>query len=102
MACGQYPSLWQYWINGQFFDAVNCPFETGLGPLVWGLMVVGGIGLYLTIVTESLIVPLVLFIIIGSVVVVALPAVGIQLAGIVLLLGLAVAGYFLVLRSRGR
>jgi hypothetical protein len=99
MACGDYGAYQEFWINGQFFDAVFCPFGDVLGGVGFALFVFGAIGLSLYIYSGSVVMPLVLTLILGSVVVTQLPSIAAQLVGAVVLLGIAIAGYLIVIRS---
>lgn len=101
MACTDYTAYWEFWRHGQFFDAVSCPFVEALGGPLFAMLVFGPALLGMYIYSGSIILPLVLTLILGSVVVVQLPSVALQLFGIVILLSIAGAGYLLVQRSEG-
>jgi hypothetical protein len=98
MACTDYPEYWQFLANFQFFDAIYCPFADLVGPLLFPLLVFGGLGVALYVYSNSLIMPLTLSIILGGVVVVQLPSGPVRLIGIVVLFGVGMAGYMLVQR----
>lgn len=98
MACSDYSKLTEFWVNGQFFDAIFCPFGDALGGVVFALIFFGAIGLALYIFSGSLVMPLVLTLILGAVVVSQLPSLAAQLVGAVVLVGIAIAGYMTVMR----
>lgn len=96
-SCGQYDAFWEYLVNGQFFDAVYCPYGATMG-VVFPLIVFASLGMSMYIYSGSIALPLALTLILGSVVVTQLPGLAAQLVGIVVLLGLAAAGYVLIIR----
>lgn len=88
-------------ISGQFWDAVVCTFSEPMGGVViFGLFVWGGVGAALYLFSGSAIIPLSLTLILGSVVVTQLPGPAVQLVGVLGLLVIAGALYYLVV-SRG-
>lgn len=98
MPCGDFPLYRQFWYEGQFLDAVYCPFADQLGVVVVGLMVFGalGIGMYISSGTPT--VPITVAIILAAVVFVQLPAGAVQFAGIAIVFALGVIGYLIVQR----
>ena len=100
MACGDYATYAEFIREGQMFDALYCPFGDQLGGTLFALMVFGAIGMSLYIYSGSVVLPLVLFLIVGSVIIVQLPSAAVQLVGIVILLGITGIGYLMVQRTR--
>jgi hypothetical protein len=98
MACSDYASWSEFIAQGQFFDALICPFVDSMGVALAGLMVFGTIGLALYIYSGGIELPLVVGIIVGAGVVTQVPAIASQIVGIVLVLGIALAGYVLIMR----
>jgi len=98
MACSDYASWSEFIAQGQFFDALICPFVDSMGVALAGLMVFGTIGLALYIYSGGIELPLVVGIIAGAGVVTQVPAIASQIVGIVLVLGIALAGYVLIMR----
>lgn len=87
-------------VSGEFFQGIVCTFSEPLGLALFAGIVYGAIGLSLYIFSGSAILPLTLTIVLGGVVVVQLPGPMVQFVGVVALLLLAAAGYYLV-TSRG-
>lgn len=98
MACGDFPEYYQYLLNGQFFDAVYCPYGNVMGGVTLALLFFAPIGLALYIFSGSIILPFVLFIILGSVIVIQLPGMVASLVGAVALLVIAIGGTLVILR----
>jgi hypothetical protein len=66
MACSDYASWSEFIAQGQFFDALICPFVDSMGVALAGLMVFGTIGLALYIYSGGIELPLVVGIIVGA------------------------------------
>jgi len=66
MACSDYASWSEFIAQGQFFDALICPFVDSMGVALAGLMVFGTIGLALYIYSGGIELPLVVGIIAGA------------------------------------
>lgn len=96
MSCTDFSSYGEFLRAGQFFDAVYCPFGDLLGGAVFALLFFGVIALALYVYTDSVAVPVVVTILIGSVVVVQLPPEAVNITGIMLVLGIVGAGYLIV------
>jgi len=98
MACGDYSAYWRYLINGQLFDALYCPFGDLLGGVTLALLFFSPLAMALYIYSGSIILPFVMFLILGSVVVVQLPGAATTLIGAVALLTIAVVGTAMILK----
>lgn len=99
MACSDFSTYKEFIDAGQFWDAIVCPYADQMGMVVFALVVYAAIAFALYYYSETVMMPLVLTIILGSVVIVKLPGIAVQLAAVVLLLILALAGYLLVIKS---
>lgn len=101
MPCGDYGSelsdLTTALVDGKFFDAITCAYANEMGGALFALMVFGALAISLNTYSGSVIVPVVLVIIMGSVILVTLPSSAVQLAGIVILLTVTVGGYMMLL-----
>lgn len=98
MACGDYATYWEFLINGAFFDAIYCPFGDLLGGVVVALLFFAPLAMGMYIFSGSIILPFVLFLILGSVVVAQLPGAAATVAGAIALLVIAVAGSAMILK----
>lgn len=98
MACTDYDTYWEFMINWQFYDAIYCLYGDHVGYLLFPFLVYGALATSLYIYAGSLIMPLVLTIILGGVVVVQLPPGPIRFIAVIVLFGVALAGYLLVQR----
>jgi len=96
MTCGDYARLSEYWIQGQFFDAVTCPYVQAMPGELFALMVFAPIGLGLYIASGSVKVPLVVTIIVGAAIIPQLPGPAVNIAGITTVLGGALVAMSLV------
>lgn len=95
MSCTQWSGQWgEALTNGAFLDAILCPYQTQVGGVVFGLFVYGVVMTALYIRTDSVIAPLVGTIVVGVLLIPQLPAGGFQIIAAVLILALAVGGYF--------
>lgn len=101
MACGDYATYNDFLRNGQFMDAIICPYADQMGMMVFAMLVYGAISLSLYIYTGSIIIPLVLAILIGGIVLIELPAIAVNLAVLVAVVALAVGVYLLYRRAEG-
>lgn len=101
MACTDYTSYGDFLIEGQFLDAIICPYQEQMGFLVFAMMVYLAIAASLYIYTGGITIPLVVSILVGAVVVVNLPSVAVQFAVIVAVLIISVGVYLLVRRAEG-
>lgn len=96
MACGQYPKHpIEYWLDWQFVDGVTCYYGDQIGVSVFMLVFFLGTFLGLYQASGSVMLPVVVLIVLAPVVVVLLPAIGVQFAVVILILMLAVAGFWL-------
>lgn len=101
MACTDYTSYGDFLVNGQFMDAIICPFSDQLGFLVFSMMVYVAIAASLYIYTGGVTVPLIVSILVGAIVIVNLPSIAVKLAVIVALLVVTIGVYLLVRRAEG-
>lgn len=99
MACGDFDVYREFWIEGQFLDAVICPFTDTMGMPIFALLLLGGVGLVLAVWSGSMVLPIVVFLFVGGAVIASLPSVGLQVAGIVVLLGTAIGLWLLIQRA---
>lgn len=93
MSCNDYSSYAEFWTNFQPMDGVICPFADLLGMSVFALFAVGAVGTAFYVYTDSISLPAVLVIIIGSVVLVELPAGAINLTVLAILGAVSAAVY---------
>jgi hypothetical protein len=100
MACGDYATYLEYWLAGQFQDAVICPYQETMTMPVFALFVFGGIGISLYIYADGVSLPLALLVILGGLVVPQLPGPAVQLIAVAALLAIMIAGYLLQSRTR--
>lgn len=98
MACGDYTEYWEFLTNGQFFDAIYCPYGDLLGGVVLALLFFAPSAMALYIYSGSIILPFVLFLILGSVVIVQLPGAATTIVGAVALLVIAIVGTAMILK----
>lgn len=103
MACGDHQEYWQYLANGQFFDAVNCPYADTLGTELWALLVFGALMLALYVNGNGDVSrPLVIAIVGGGIVLSQIPSQAVQLAVVVALITIGGLGFLVTMRLRGR
>lgn len=82
-------------LGSEYIDAITCPYDEILGPLVFGLFIYGSVMMGLYVRTRSAVIPAVVTIFVGAVAVSRIPSQAIQILGIALILALTVAGYYL-------
>jgi len=100
MPCGAYPNHpIEYWLDFRFVDGTVCAFGDQIGVSVTMLMFFGVTFLALYQSTNSVLVPVAVLIVLAPLVVALLPAIGFQFATVVMVLGLAVVGYFAYLAA---
>lgn len=100
MPCSDYSEYGDFMTNGQFFDAIYCPFADQMGVALAGLIFFGAIGLSLYIYTDSIAVPLSVAVVVGAAFMTTVPAIAVNIVMIAGLLGITVAGFFLVMRLK--
>lgn len=98
MSCNDYSTYWEFLSNGQFFDAVTCPYFDQMGIPLTSMIAFAAIGLGLYVYSGSMALPLAVAILVGAALLAVVPGIGVNLVGIALVLGLAVAGFILVRR----
>ena len=99
--CGEYSSLWEFFVEGAFVDGWLCAMTGGdatTALLLFGL-IFGGIELSLFVSTGSIVLPSVLAILLGGVMFGLLPATLVNLALIAVLLLLGALGLLIAFRS---
>lgn len=100
MACGAYPDHpIEYFLNWQFVDGAVCYYGDQIGLAVFFLVFFGATFLGLQQATGSTMLPVVVLIVLAPLVVFALPALGIQFLTIVVVLMMAVGGFWIYLRA---
>lgn len=99
MACSDYSKLIDFWTNWQWFDGINCFFADQLGQSVIAFIFFGVTGISLYLSTGSIVVPTVIGIIIGGVAFALLPAYGIEVGLILIVMVGGGAMYFLARRA---
>lgn len=101
MACSDFSSYTEFIRNGQFMDAIICPYADQMGMMVFAMLVYGAISTSLYIYTGSIIIPLVLAILIGAIVMIELPAIAANIAVLAAVVVIAVGVYLLYRRAEG-
>jgi len=100
MPCGAYPDHpIKYWLEWRFVDGAVCPFGDQIGVSVTMLLFFGVTFLTLYQSTDSVLVPVAVLIVLAPLVMTLLPAVGFQFGVIILVLGLAVVGFYAYLAA---
>lgn len=96
MECSKYQdSLREAWLNGDFYEAIVCPYDDQMGALTFGLFIYGAVMMGLYIRTGNAIVPTVITIVAGTVAVSRIPSRAVQIVVIALMLIFTTGGYFL-------
>ncbi len=85
------------WEAGEFLNGIICPYDLQLGPLVFGLLVYGGIMTGIYVRTQSLTLPMAVTVIGGTVAVSQIPSQAVQVMVIAIVLG-GTAGLYLFTR----
>ena len=102
MACGDYPQHpFQYFTDWRFLDGIVCYYGDQLGVSVFMLVFFTTTFLGLYQASGSVMLPVVVLIVLAPLVAVLLPAIGVQFIVVVLVLMLAIAGFWLY-TSAGR
>ena len=99
--CGEYSSLWEFFVEGAFVDGWICAMTGGdatTGLLLFGL-IFGGIELSLFVSTRSVVSPAVVAILFGGVIFTVVPATVTNLALVAILLLLGGLGLLVAYRS---
>lgn len=86
--------------GANLYYAIQCAFTTQVSPATVAVFVFGTLGLMYFSADRSIVVPLVLAIMLGGIVVTALPAGAQSLVAIVAVFGVAVAVMYMLQRSR--
>lgn len=101
MSCAEYSdSLIQAWLEGSWQAAATCPYDSQIGFLAFGLMIYGSVMTGLYVRTQSLVLPMVVTVMGGTLAVSRLPSAAHQLVGMVLLSGFAVGAYLIYARAQ--
>lgn len=101
MACSDFSSYVDFWVNAQFADAIICPFQDVMGLLLFATLFWGAIALYMGQASRSVAVPLIIAILVGAVAVTELPPEVASLAGVLALLGISAMVWLWYQRIRG-
>jgi hypothetical protein len=99
--CSAYPSLWEFFVSGEFIDGWYCAMtggDTATALLVFGV-IFGGIELALFVSTRSVISPAIVAILFGGVIFTLVPATLTNLALVAVLLLLGGLGLLVAYRS---
>lgn len=102
MACGDQSQLIDFWTNFNWWDGIVCFYNDQLGASVTAFIFFGVTAMALYISTGSIFVPTVIGIIVAGVIFVLLPAWGIEVALIVIVLVGGGAMYLLARRASQR
>lgn len=86
--------------GANLYYAIQCAFTTQVSPATIAVFVFGTLGLMYYSADRSIVVPLVLALMLGGIVITALPAGGQSLAAIVAVFGVAIGIMYLLQRSR--
>jgi len=96
MACGDHPQHpIEYWSNFEFIDGVVCYYGDQVGVSVFMLVFFSMTFLALYQSTGSIMLPVVVLVLLAPIMAVLLPALGLQFIVVVLVLMIAMAGFWL-------
>lgn len=96
MSCGDYPQHpIEYWADFRFIDGVVCYYGDQVGVSVFMLVFFSMTFLALYQSTGSIMLPVVVLIVLAPIIALLLPAVGLQFIVVVLVMMLAISGYWL-------
>lgn len=100
MACGRYPDHpINYWLEWDFLDGVVCTYGDQIGVSVTMLLFFGATFLTLYQASDSVLVPAAVIIVLAPLVMALLPAVGFQFAVVVVVMALAIIGFYAYLAA---
>lgn len=101
VSCGDYPTLWEFFIEGHFIKGWSCTMTGGdvATQLMFASVIFGGVGLSLFVTTGSLVIPSILAILFGSVILALLPATLVNIALVAILSLLGGLGLLIAFRS---
>lgn len=100
MSCGDHPQHpIEYWSNFEFIDGVVCYYGDQIGVSIFMLVFFAMTFLALYQSSGSIMLPVVVLIVLAPIIAVLLPAIGIQFIVVVMLLMLAIAGFWLYISS---
>lgn len=99
MACSDHSTMIDFWTNWQFFDGVYCFYsdQLGAGVIAFLFFFVTASTMYNA--TDSAVTPLVVGLLGGGVIFALLPAAGIEVALLLMIMAVAAAMYLLARRS---
>lgn len=103
MACGAYPNEpIRYFLEWRFVDGAVCYYGDQIGVTVFMLIFFGAtfIGLYQT--SGSVMLPVTVLIVLAPIMMLLLPAIGVQFVAVVLVLMMGIGGFWLYLRAGQR
>lgn len=101
MECDKYEgALREAWLNGDFMEAVVCPYDYQIGSITFGLFIYGAVCMGLYIRTGNAIIPAVITIVAGTVAVSRIPSRAVQIMAIGLMLVITTGGYFLYRKTQ--
>lgn len=100
MACGDFPQHpIEYFYNWRFMDGAVCYYGDQLGVTVFMLVFFGATFLGLFKASGSVMLPVIVLIVLAPLVMVLLPAIGVQFVVVILVLMLAISGMWLASQS---
>lgn len=100
MACGAYPNdPLQYFLEFRFLDGAVCYYGDEIGVTVFMLIFFGATFVSLYQASGSVMLPVVVLIVLAPLVMVLLPAIGTQFVAVIMLLIMAIGGFWLYQRA---
>lgn len=100
MACGAYPdNPIKYFLEWRFVDGAVCYYGDEFGVTVFMLIFFGATFLGLYQASGSVMLPIVVLIALAPLVMFLIPAIGVQFVAVILVLMMAVGGYWIYTRA---
>ena len=97
--CAEYDDqLIQAWLDGQWQAAATCPYDLQIGTLAFGFMIYGAVMTGLYVRTQSLVLPMVVTVMGGTIAISRLPSMAHQLVGMTIMIGLAIGAYMIYVK----
>ncbi|MFW5918080.1 MAG: hypothetical protein ACOCR0_01225 [Haloferacaceae archaeon] len=87
------------WLEGDFVEAVACPFVDAGGELLLGLLLFAGLGLAIAVYTESVTVPAVLMLLLGGLIISFIPG---PMSNVAIMVLVILVGMLIFVLVRGR
>jgi len=98
MACGDYSTPIEYWINWQFTDGAVCWYADVMGLAPFFFLFYGVTFLALYQASGSMMMPVVVLIALAPIIMVLIPAIGVQFVAVIMLIMTAIGGFWLYMR----